>query len=224
MRKVKECCIDWGMLEAGLRMERAGIEKAKAVNESGKNLERKYLELDELANNIEEYVNNLKLLGIRVTKENDSFRTERLEYLSASITDAIADVFPDKNLKAVVSCDFKRKNAVDLRLLDGDGHVIRPSIGNGKLMQYLISFSSVSRIVESLGYHSLFVDEAFGVASENNLPTIGEIVSQKVKDGLQIVLVSQNAALYQDVARREIRLSYDFAEKKAKLCSIVDIG
>lgn len=224
MKRIEECKIDWEMLDSRIAIKRANIEKAKVINESRKKLEVRHNALDDLAHDIQEYKENLKILGIRVTKENDNFRTKRLEYLSASITDAIADVFPDKNLKAIVSCDFKRKNAVDLRLLDEDNHLIKPSIGNGKLMQYLISFSSVSRIVQSLGYHSLFVDEAFGVASESNLPVVGEIIKQKVEDGLQIVLVSQNAALYQDVARREIRLAYDFTDKKAKLCDIVDIG
>jgi len=223
MKRCEDVKVNWGYLELGMRAKQAGLEKAREVNASRDRLMLDLQRTECLLNDINAYRDRLKVLGARVAKENDHFRTSRLEYLNASITDAIAEVFPDKKLKAEVSCDFKRQNAVGLKLVDGEGNSFKPNICNGKLMQYLISFSSVSKIAESLGYHNLFVDEAFGVASVGKLPVVGDSIMGKVRDGVQVVLVSQNPVLYSDVPRREIRLHYDSLGKKAVLDEVVDI-
>lgn len=224
MEKTGKSNIDWISIEAGLRKKQAELECAKSTNDSRERLLGEYQDFDNLVESIDIYRNKLKVVSSRVIKENDSFRTGRLKYLSGTITEAIERIFPAKSLKAEVTCDFKRKNAVDLRLTDQNGNTSKPYVNNGKLMQYLISFASVSKIAESLGCHTLFVDEAFGVAAENKLSVIGELVQQKVDEGMQIILVSQNKALYADVPRREIRLKYDYENSRAVLDSIVDVG
>lgn len=202
---------------------RISIETAKVRNEMKDKLNADYVEASEYCDAISKYVNTLDTLNSRLIKENDEFRTRRLDHLNSVITEGIAEIFPEKRLKARVICDFKRSSTVRLELTDANGEVFAPQICNGKLLQYLTSFSAICGIANSLGCHNLFIDEAFGVASQDNLSKIGDIINKKIENGLQVILVSQNPTLYMDIPHRELILEAD-APMHAKLVSIEDFG
>lgn len=208
------------MYQQKLNDTKIEIEKAKAINESRQSIIDKQVEVDCLYTEITEYRNKLSVLKSRIIKENDEFRSRRLQHLNEVITDGVADVFPEKKLKAEVLCNFKRKDKIKLQLTDETGHVILPHIGKGKLMQYLISFSAVCGIAESLGVKNVYIDEAFGVASQNNLSIIGDIIARKISEGgMQMILVSQNPSLYQDVPRKQFNLLLDLKTGNANIDS-----
>lgn len=199
-------------------------ERARERNEMRQRLIVEREELEVLFKDINEYCQRLKELRSRAIKENDDFRTRRLEHLNNVITEGVSAIFPSRHLKAELICDFKRKNTVKLKLTDEAGNDFRPHINNGKLMQYLISFTAVCGIAKSLGIQNIFIDEAFGVASSENLSKIGDIIREKIEeDGFQIILVSQNNALYMDVPRRQFNYRLDSELIKTNLVSVDDV-
>lgn len=201
----------------------AELSEARNSNALREKLIVESRELADLEKSLRTYKDALLEIKTRVVKENDEFRTRRLQYLNEIITEGISNVFPEKHLSAEVLCDFKRKNSVKLRLTDDKGNVFIPYISNGKLMQYLISFYAVSGIAQSLGSHNLYIDEAFGVASAENLQKMGDNIAKSIEqDGFQIILVSQSSLLYTDIPRREINLQMDDASKCAKVTSVDD--
>ena len=187
------------------------IERAKAANENKDRLYTQLAGLKELSGNLDRYVGVLRIMQSRAVKENDDFRTARLGFLSGEITESLADIFPEDGYRAEVTCSFNRKNSVKLTITDEKGSVFSPSMCSGKLQQYLISFSSISCITKTLGIKVLYVDEAFGASSMDNLPKIGDCLEKLVEENdMQVILVSQNPGLYQGIkGRREIHLATD---------------
>lgn len=200
------------------------IAKAKAANENKNKLYAQQSELKELLKNLDAYVGTLKVIQSRAVKETDDFRTGRLGFLSEEITESLSQIFPEDNFEAKVTCSFNRKNSAKLTITDGAGSVFAPSMCSGKLQQYLISFSSISCITRTLGIKVLYVDEAFGASSMDNLPKIGECLERMVEEsGMQIVLVSQNPCLYQNIkGRREIHLTTDREHRCAQVEKILN--
>lgn len=200
------------------------IVKAKADNENKNKLYAQQTELKELLKNLDAYTGTLRVIQSRAIKETDDFRTGRLGFLSEEITESLAEIFPEDGFKAEVTCSFNRKNSAKLTITDGNGSVFAPSMCSGKLQQYLISFSSISCITRTLGIKVLYVDEAFGASSMDNLPKIGECFEKMVEEnGMQIVLVSQNPGLYQNIkGRREIHLVTDRENRCARVEKILD--
>ena len=196
-----------GYFEQRIRDLEVHIAVAKKNNENRQKLLVQRGEVQELAANLNEYVDKLRVILARTTKENNDFRTRRLDLLNYSVSEELGKIFTRERFQAKISCDFKRKNVVKLVLTDAWGNVFYPRMGNGMLVQYLTSFAAISCITRTLGFHNLFIDEAFGCASMNNLPVIGQLLGELVSSGMQIVCVSQNPVLYQDLPRHEICLT-----------------
>lgn len=211
-----------GVLKNGLDLLHSEIERAQYVNESRKKLLAEKATLEELIGDTTKYVNTLKVVQSRIVKENDDFKTRRLNLLNMEITNSLAKVLPEKQFRADVKCDFNRKDRVITTLTDASGKEFSPSISNGKLVQYLTTFSGISGIVKALGIKNLYVDEAFGVSSQNKLPIVGEYIQSLIQQGIQIILVSQNSLLYCDLPRREFRLRYESSLGYSVLESVVD--
>lgn len=198
------------------------IEKAKLMNAQ---LEEFVLRRDQLADLVQatrKHVDSLTKLRAAVIREDNLFRENRIEYLNAVITEALADIFPEEKLTAKLHCDFSRTDTVELVLYDELGNEYLPDICAGKLMQYLISFAAITGITLNLGVHNIFIDEAFGVASPDIMGQIGEVVQRRIADGLQIVMIAQNSALYQDLPRHEIRLRKDEVTKVTFVVEEID--
>lgn len=202
----------------------ADIAAAAANNAVREKVITEKSETDALATDVSQHLERLRLIQSRAIKENEDFRTRRLSYLSEMITEMLFRVFSAEGYVAEVTCNFNRKDTIQFTLKDGEGYVYSPLICNGKLLQYLSAFGGVYCIAKSLGSANLFIDEAFGVSSEANLSVIGDIIDNVVCEGMQVVLVSQNPALYLDLPRREFHLITDRDEKCAKLESVQDFG
>ena len=198
------------------------IERAQYVNESRRKLLTEKSRLEELIEDTTVYLNTLKVVQSRTIKENDDFKTRRLNLLNAEITDSLAKVMPEKSFRANVKCDFNRKNRVITSLIDANGAEFSPKMSNGKLVQYVTTFSGISGIVKALGIKNLYVDEAFGVSSINRLPAVGDYINSLVGQGIQIILVSQNDGLYRDIPRREFHLKFESTGNRAILEKVVD--
>lgn len=189
------------------------LERAKSNNGKLQELQTSLQKYKNLESELHEYRNDLSVLNTVVSVENKNFRNRRITHLNAVITDAIREIFPDRSYNAKIICDFNRKDKAYLVLEDANGNVHLPEICEGKFLQYLISFSAIAGITHSLGGKSLFVDEAFGVGATDILPKVGETIQEKIDNGFQILLISQNAALYNSLPRHEIHLQYDPEEQ-----------
>lgn len=201
---------------------RGKIETAQFVNDSRQRLLARKSEIEQLVSDTRVYLDTLRLIQSRCIKENDDFKTRRLNLLNVEITDALEKVLPDKKFVVNVRCDFNRKQRVVTTLTDAEGNEFSPKMSNGKLVQYLTTFSGVSCLVKALGIKSLYVDEAFGASSMNNLPIVGDYVKELVDEGIQVVLVSQNPSLYDGVARREICLAPVVGERRSVVTEVKD--
>lgn len=184
----------------------ASLERARVVNDQVDTLREEHDNIRSVASEVQLYRDDLSLLKTAVTTEINEYQNRRIEYLNNLITDSLAEIFPERGWIADIRCDFSRKNICKLVLKDRNGHVSLPKVGQGKLLQYLISFAAVAGITKGLGYNNLFIDEAFGVAAVKRLSDIGDIIKKQIEDGMQIILVSQNPSLYNQLPRHVYNL------------------
>lgn len=192
--------------EMQLRNAHADLERDKLNNEKI-NQYRKFLkELQLIYDKVSEYLDIVKIVETAVIKEARDYQTRRIEYLNGIITDAINRIFPDRNVQAKLTSTHSRSDKVTLELYDEFGNIFSPYICEGKLMQYLISVAAVAAITKSMGYSSLFIDEAFGVARWDHFDDLGKLLQSFIDSGMQLVVVSQNSALYDKLPRHEIYL------------------
>lgn len=185
------------------------LERMKVEEEKRQEVKAKLEGLQELESELSEYMSDLKMISETTDSVDRDFKKRRLSFVNGIITEALDEIFPQEGLQARLDCDFNRKTEAVLELKDKHGNLLDPDMCSGKLQQYLISFSAVAGIVEGLGIHNIYVDEAFGVASADILGDIGQIIKKHIDKGMQIVLVAQNPALYQDLPRKEIHLRKD---------------
>lgn len=211
----------FNLFRTKLSDKRAALERAKAVNDQYIHLQTEVTKLQELQQRC--YQHNLKLSQLNkvLEAEDAAFRKRRITFLSDHITEILLKIFPADGFKAQIDCDFKRGSGVaNLTLKDKYGYERMPDISEGKLCQYLISFASTVGAVESLHAVSVYIDEAFGVSSADNLPKIGEMLQSTSDNGMQIILISQKADLYSEIPHREIHLLLD---KNTDTTSVLEI-
>lgn len=224
MEKIKYDLIlrDQDYFERKLYERYANLERAKINNEMREKLVTKRDSLASIVSELKQYIATLKKVNAAIDTEDHQYKNRRLDYLNELITESLAKIFPDDLLEARVECDFNRTNTVTLSLYDKYGNVLEPYMCSGKLQQYLISFASVAGIAAGLGKHNLYVDEAFGVAAPEILGEIGKVVQQNVENGTQVVIISQNPGLYQDLPRHEIHLQTDVKNQEVKVVSEIN--
>ena len=136
----------------------------------------------------------------------------------------------NQEYEKIIACKTEAENALHdvqhyLQMLRVcSGFMRKPQMSEGKLCQYLISFAAVYSVVKSLGGSSIYVDEAFGVASTARLGDVGEMLNKCVHDGMQIILVSQKADLYCEIPHREIVMHKDSISDSVIIDNITDYG
>lgn len=200
----------------------ADLERAKVNNEQRAKLMVEKEELTKLSVDYHEYVRSLQLLTTAIDTEDNAFKTRRLTFVNELMTDSLNKIFPQEGLCAEIKCDFKRKNEAILQLTDKYGHVLHPDMCSGKLQQYLISFAAVTGIVSGLGINNVLIDEAFGVAAPEILEELGKVVQEFVKEGVRVLMISQQPGLYQDLPRREIQIRKDPVLSQVEIVSEID--
>jgi len=212
-------------IEKGLREKYAQIETIKTNNEHYKKLENDLQQLEELQEDYVTYMQLLKKVLLNVQLEYQEFRERRLEFLNETITNKIMKIFPNRGLMAKIVYNEKHgKETAKLTLTDPLGRVYKPQIAEGDLCNYLICYAATEGVIVSLGKNKIYIDEAFGVASEKNKPRIGEILNRSAKNGMQIILISQAKELYEGIPHREFLLEMDEIQHKAVLVKTVDVN
>lgn len=211
------------LYEIQLNNMRLDLERSKEANKQIKKLRSRESYAKLLMENIDNYLNKLKFLKKVIIVEETNFRERRIDYINTNITEALLKIFPEENFTASVDCDIYRgKSYAQLVLRDPSGNERLPHIQEGKMCQYLISFAAVKGVTTALGSDVIYIDEAFGAASSDNIQKMGPILNEIVESGVQIILVSQNSNLYSNVPHREIIFHKDPVQKKVIVDEISD--
>lgn len=218
--------INRNMIEAYQHLvldKHAELERAKVLNAEYEKVAIKAQTLERLQDSCYRHLLKLEQLKKIIDKEDASFRERRITFLSEHITQELLKIFPAEGYTAKIDVDFLRGNGTaTLTLIDKYGVERIPEITEGKLCQYLISFAATVGAVKGLGTNNIYVDEAFGVSSTDNLPKIGDMLNATVEEGMQLVLISQNAGLYSDIPRREICLELNSITDSAEVVEVID--
>lgn len=214
---------DLDAIRVQLNNKKIALERAKAINDKYIQVQSDIARLQLLQDQCYKHRIKLEQLTKILEKEDASFRTRRINFLNDHVTEELLKIFPSKGFKAKIDCDFKRGSGLaTLYLIDKNNVERSPDITEGKLCQYLISFASTVGAIKSLQASNIYIDEAFGVSSTENLPKIGEMLLDTVKDGTQLILISQKADLYSEISHREIHLELNEAEDTARVVKVED--
>lgn len=179
---------------------------------------------DEIAMGLELYLANLKDLWDNVNREDKDYRNRRIDFLNSEITKMLEKFFPNKNLIANIVFDDKYKNSnAYLNLIDSDGDLRNPANTEGMFGQYLISFTAVTTVLQTMDKHIIFIDEAFGVASKKNLPKIADVLLKSCEEGMQIILATQDPLLFNTIPHRVINLNLNPVTDSVEVASIDDV-
>ena len=203
--------------------KRLELERIIIKNRQIEQLRQKEADLIDLISSVSTYRDNLHTLNAIVQKEDNAFKERRIGYLNDEITENLLRIFPSKGFTARIDCDLKRGTGkASLKLIDKEGRVHIPYISEGKLCQYLISFAATIGAIKGLETNTIYIDEAFGVASADNLPKIGKILQDAISKDLQIILISQNASLYEEIPHRVLSLVEDPTDSSVILKDVKD--
>lgn len=201
------------------------LEKAKEMNQRYEALQALLQKTSSVLEDSIQQTIRLERLIKMIDKEDSEFKERRITFLKDRITLELQKIFPEDAFTASIDCDFKRGNGTASLTLKDKYNIERsPDITEGKLCQYLISFAATVATVKGLSSDNIYIDEAFGVSSEANLPRIGEIIANTVKDGMQIILVSQKPELYNEIPRKEFHLSKDSVQDVSYIESVEEFG
>lgn len=211
-----------GQYRTSLNNLQNSITVAKMHNDQINNLTEQLRAISALDAKLNAYAQQLSLVRAACIQTEHNYQTRRINYLNTLITDALREVFPDENFEAKIIYEYGRKDTVRLELQDSAGHVSSPDIGQGQLMQYIISLVAVVGITSGLGFKNLFIDEAFGVAASSKLEDLGEILNRYAQNGMQIILVSQNPFLYNGIPHRVFTLNHDAVTKTTTVAKTED--
>lgn len=208
-------------IENQLREKKFQLERVRRDNQRLLELRSRLDEAAMMRNEVTEYLKTLTMLHKAGIEEDKNFKNRRIDYLNDTITSALTQIFPEMQARAEISYDFNRKAVANVELKTNDGGTSDPYM-EGKLLQYLVSLTAISGIVDSFGANTLYIDEAFGVAHPSILGELGDMLSKLSKD-FQIVLVSQNEELYQNVPHRKFLFDKDEYSGVTQLISVTDL-
>lgn len=183
--------------------------KIQSVEKNNKQIEHLHVRKDKLDRITRDYQRLLSALNLIMTASQtiaDRIQEERVAFINDSITLKLREHFPEHDYTARLNFHSGRMDTARLELINKDGVVSTPTIGQGKLMQYVIGYAAIQGLTAGLGIPNIFIDEAFGVGGESRLPAIGDMLAKSVDNGTQIVLIAQNSALYTHLPRREFHL------------------
>lgn len=204
--------------------KKAKLERANACNEQHKRLQARYTQLDAELSRATELNLALKKILLLAHKEDLNYKEGRKHLLESIIDSSLVNIFPNEELRAKLSCDFKRNSSqITLRLEDKHGKLRKPSVSEGQMMQYLISVSAMFGVLNNLGCTSVYLDEAFSVSSPDNLVKVGAELNKYIQDGMQIFCISQNSEIYDSIPHRAFYMHKDPIDECVIIDKVVDI-
>ena len=198
------------------------LKAIKESNEKVESLSKESADLEVAYNKISIYLRTLEKILLSTKTEDNNFKKKRLGYLKEKIKCEQERIFDDSFEVELNPKNVRNKLVAKLRLSRNGKKFTNPINSSGGLSQQLISSSSSLAVLELLNKNKVFIDEAFGASSTENLSKIGEMLRPYPERGVQLILISQSGALYQDLPRREIML--DRVNDKALIVSIKDWG
>lgn len=207
-----------------LEEKRVKLERAKVCNEQYKKLKARYAQLDEECTRATELNIALKKVLLIAHREDLNYKEKRKLLLESIIDSSLVNIFPNEELHAKLSCDFKRNSSqITLRLQDKHGRLRKPTISEGQMMQYLISVSAMFGVLNNLGCTSVYLDEAFSVSSPENLVKVGKELNKYIKAGMQIFCISQNSEIYDGIPHRAFYMHKDPIEECVVIDKMIDV-
>lgn len=199
------------------------LENQKVINSKLAELQAKRDEVEDTL----KYVTMVKELfeqyrDMCILEEN-AYKKRRKGFIEDYISDILSTIFPDETLTAHIE-EVKRNgyNRVELRLTDEQGNVRNPYLTEGQFCQQLIALSAVIATIHNAHANKVYVDEAFAMASPDNLVKASKVLDRIQREGIQAVIISQHAELYRDIFHREIVLDYSTLTGTTRVTSIAD--
>lgn len=203
--------------------KRNEINNIKEVNKTSEKLTAQSNEIGIKLKQSMQYYRILEKVLLATKKEDNRFKQDRLAYLEEEIKKPQENIFDTDSFDIKLTPDtYRNKPIVKLKISQNGAKYTNPKNSSGGLGQQLISFSSSMTILTLLGKNKAFIDEAFGASSTENLGKVGNILEPYPRSGMQIILISQSGALYQDLPRREIKIVRENDE--ARVVSTTDWG
>ena len=196
-------------------------ERNKLSNERIGSLEKELNKINSKLNIITGYRVALSSI-IACTKDRyGKYQTAKLEFIEDSLSDVINLIFPDTGLTPKISTTDKRNlMRSELLLVDSNGNVRYPRITEGGFMKQLIGFVSAIKVIQLIGANTLFMDESFSDASSVKKEQVTSVINEYLKEGLQLILISQYPECYDKLPRREFILKS--VDGCCKLMDVVD--
>ena len=203
--------------------KRLNLERVISSNKEYEKIKAEKIAGEEIVARLDKYLIDLNQLKDNVSLEDKEYRNRRIKFLSDQITDMLYRFFPDKGFEAKINFDDKRRvSNAGLKLIDKSGVERNPELSEGMLLQYLISYAAINAVLDSVDKHIIFIDEAFGVASQQNLPKIAEMLQQSCESGMQIILATQNPLLYNSIPHKVFQLELDPVEDKVMVGDVIE--
>lgn len=199
------------------------VDNQRVINERLEELRRKQKEVEDLLSMVITVRTLYEQYKDLCIKEENDYKRRRKMFIEDYISDNLRLIFEDEILVAKIEENKKNGyNRVELNVIDEQGNVRNPSITEGQFCQQLIALSAVVATVHNAKANKIYVDEAFSMASPDNLVKVSGILDKIRREGVQCIIISQHAELYRDITRREITLDYSYLTGTTKIASIVD--
>lgn len=194
------------------------LEVIKANNKRGKYLRESLDKVDSYLDLAPRYVSVLNTIVATTKDEYSKYQESRVKFIEHSLEEILHILFPSESFTPKLNYSIERNNIkCELVFIDNQGNVRHPRITEGDFMKDLIAFTSAIKVLELLGSKTFYIDEAFAHASLSNKEKMGDIIGSYLKEGLQMIMISQSAECYNNLTRKEFYL-----EKYNNVCTIVD--
>lgn len=156
------------------------------------------------------YIRQLNALYEGLQTKNANYIDDIIEMLREAVTYAVNASLPLK--KYEVELDYKpyrNDGVLKLYLIDEVGNKLPPRIIEGDMLNQVLSFSAVTYISVSMGYDTIYYDEAFSSANVRSLNLINAVIRHYIDRGIKFRLVTQNPILYAGIPRTMCELLSD---------------
>lgn len=188
---------------------------SRAYNTAGKNnkvytkaLEESELQQQQLAF-LEGLQEQLKTFDLEVTRKESEWREAVLSVLETEIVSDLAYVFPTDGYNVKLSP----------RILRGKIHIEaqasstftgempgRISGTQGRIFQQVVSFAGLIGVMDLLGIHTVYVDEAFSGSSLRNIKKLTKLLEHLEERGMNLILIAQNTSMADGLSANRLYL------------------
>lgn len=206
-----------------LHRAKTELQQQKEINAKAEELKIK-LDASKNAYDIASMIRSLYQKYILMClKEEKEYKERRTKFLTDYISDSIAAVFPNRDLVAeLVEKTSYGKNNMIVKVIDAAGNHRNPENTEGMFCQQVISLASVVATVHNSKKNKVYLDEAFAMASPDNLSSAASLLYKAAEEGIQLIVIGQHSELYDNIPHREIILLFDELKGQTSVKEIID--